>query len=496
MSEEDSQLFDFCEAALSDRDDGDGGGSDGGSATPDSSPLPPSPLPSTSSERSALGGGGGGGEEEGHDQGASSAATNATSILHACSQCTFKHKKFSLFACVYKKKGFPFAKTTDVTYERAKGQADITFPAQDVPVDIFDNTPVEMVCIHCCSKHHDAELKENNKTYFKKDGSPSSFWIRLCRDSKSRQMAGSHALFLLKLHEKANKNNTGVSSTDVYVDMKNNMVDKKKAWRSTTETLGGDNPFLWLFDGCPSCKKYPFRSRDWYRARRNVERNPNFSQWHCAACFQKWSWTEGRGKRLIVIGDADDSKGYSFAYKAGFSFAYAGHIDHKLEDKIQFLKTAEALTQLDGRDITISKDTLLEVIAACNDSVSKKFSIGKKEVREIKSKVVTDVELALRQVHLICQDGCPSMHRMGHPYCALDLSKSVVHDIEEAEFQFLIEVSAAMLDVEAVPVPAMSPAMKLKKEIMDSAGFKKARTLLKSMASTMLKRKREPDEFS
>ena len=175
-----------------------------------------------------------------------------------------------------------------------------------------------------------------------------------------------------------------------------------------------------------------------------------------------------------------------FDYEAGFSFAYTGHIDYKLQDMIQFLSKAKALTQLDGRDITISKDTLLEVIAACNDSVSKKFSIGKKEVREIMSKTLTPLEYVLRQVDLICEHGYPSMHRMGHPYWAIDLSKSVVHDIEEAEFQFLIEVSAALLDVEAAP--ACAATKELKSEVMHSDGFR--------MARRMLKRKREPDEFS
>lgn len=184
-----------------------------------------------------------------------------------------------------------------------------------------------------------------------------------------------------------------------------------------------------------------------------------------------------------------------FDYQAGFSFAYIGQIDLKLLNKIEFLKNAEALTQLDGRDITISKDTLHNVIAACSDSLSKKFSIGTTEVRAIRSKKVTTTTLASKHIQLVCLHTRPSMHMMGYPYLAFDVSKSVVHDIEEGEFKLLIEVSAAMLDVEAVPVPAMSPAMKLKKEIMDSAGFKKARTLLKSMASTMLKRKREPDEL-
>ena len=78
-------------------------------------PPPPPPLAAAASvERSALGGGGGseGGDEE-HFKGASGAATNASAEKHECVRCLFQSANFSMFANVYREKGFPFAKHTD-----------------------------------------------------------------------------------------------------------------------------------------------------------------------------------------------------------------------------------------------------------------------------------------------------------------------------------------------------------------------------------------------
>ena len=284
MSEDPDQVFDIFEAAFSverlalgdgGRDDGDGVGSDGGSAASNSSSASTLPLYATPVKRLTLGGCGGGGEEEGHDHGASSAATKPTKVLHTCSHCDLKDSNGALFACVYTKEGFPFARTMDHTYERAKCTADQTFPAQDVAVDTFDNTPVEYMCIYCCSKYHDAELTENNRTYWKNDGRPSSFWYKKANRSKKRIMAESSRRRRSRHRRRRRRrsrhpNNTGVSSIDAYRDMKK---DQKKAWRYP-ETLGGDSPFLWLFHGCSNCKTYPFRDRDWYQVKKKSACRP------------------------------------------------------------------------------------------------------------------------------------------------------------------------------------------------------------------------------
>ena len=238
------------------------------------------------------------------------------------------------------------------------------------------------------------------------------------------------------------------------------MLNRAMDW--ITE-LGGANAFMYLLYGCTYCQRYPVRTCDWYRVTRNVREDmpggtnmgEDIGFWHCAACFARWCWTTSGTKRLVVIGEADEHNGF----KPGYEFAYIGRTSVALENKIQFLRTANALTRLGGKMVT--KTTLLEVIAACSESVIKKFSKGMKEVHEIKSKIVLPTELDHRAVHLTCESRHLSMRRMGDPFLAVDVSKTQVHDIDETMFEFLIDVSAAMLDVEATaPTSRAKKAMK------------------------------------
>ena len=119
------------------------------------------------------------------------------------------------------------------------------------------------------------------------------------------------------------------------------------------------------------------------------------------------------------------------------------------------------------------------MIRECNESVSKKFSNGIKEVREITSIQVPDKFLESRSIHLVCEDRRLSMMRMGLPFQVVDLTKSEVDDIEPEWFEFLIEVSAGMLDVENAPASGKN-TKRMKWEITESDGFKLCRKKLKS----------------
>ena len=144
--------------------------------------------------------------------------------------------------------------------------------------------------------------------------------------------------------------------------MKNTLVLKATDW--VTE-LGGNNAFMWLMYGCASCMMYPVRSSDWYRVTRNVKTDEpgttfegkETGYWHCAACFDRWGWRKSGNTRLIVIGEADEDGGFIGEYE----LAYTGKPSQKLDNKIQFLKTAQVLTHIDGRDIKITKGILLEL---------------------------------------------------------------------------------------------------------------------------------------
>ena len=379
-----------------------------------------------------------------------------------------------MFANVYQEKGYPFAKHTDITVQQAIGQVE---QHSIVPVNWFDTKPVYFWCIQCCEEAHREHLEAEGKSYYKEDGRPSSYWLRQSRSSKNAKMSNKRVERVLKMHDEKT-NNTGVSSYEVYNAMQNNMLNRAMDW--ITE-LGGSNAFMWLLYGCTSCQQYPVRSSDWYRVTRDVKADlPGGTNegegtgfWHCAACFTRWNWATSGAKRLVVIGEADEHTGF----KEGYSFAYIGHASSALDNKIQFLRTANALTRLGGKPVT--KETLLEVIAACNESVFKKFSKGMKEVHEIKSKIVHPMELQERAVHLTCESRHLSMRRMGDPFLAVDVSKTQVHDIDIGQFEFLIDVSAAMLDVEAT-APNGAQTRRLKWKIMDSEGFQMGRRVLRS----------------
>ena len=286
--------------------------------------------------------------------------------------------------------------------------------------------------------------------------------------------SGSQGISASGTHDQKS-DNTGVSSYSVYKAMQDNMLNRAMDW--VTE-LGSTNAFMWLLYGCTS---YPVRSSDWYRVTCNVRADlpggtnagEDVGFWHCAACFTRWCWTTSGMKRLVVISEADEHNGF----KEGYSFTYIGRTSDALENKIQFLRTANALTRLGDKMVT--KETLLEVIAACNESVFKKFSKGMKEVHEIKSKIVHPMELQERAVHLTCESRHLSMRRMGDPFLAVDVSKTQVHDIDMAMFDFLIDVSAAMLDVETTQ-PTGKATKALKHKVMSSAGFSMGRRALES----------------
>ena len=118
------------------------------------------------------------------------------------------------------------------------------------------------------------------------------------------------------------------------------------------------------------------------------------------------------------------------------------------------------------------------MIRECNESVSKKFSNGIKEVREITSIKVEDDVLESRAIHLVCEDRRLSMMRMGLPFQVIDLNKSEVGDIEPEWFAFLIDVSAGMLDVENVPATGKA-TRKMKWQITESDGFQLCRKKLR-----------------
>ena len=68
---------------------------------------------------------------------------------------------------------------------------------------------------------------------------------------------------------------------------------------------------------------------------------------------------------------------------------------------------------------------------------------------------------------------------MGEPFLVVDLSKTDVCDIDQDRFNFMLDVAAAMLNLEETH-PSGKATKSLKWDIMQSDGFKLVREVLRS----------------
>jgi len=175
---------------------------------------------------------------------------------------------------------------------------------------------------------------------------------------------------------------------------------------------------------------------------------------------------------LVVIGESDPRSGF----KLGYEHAYIGHTTPPIENKIQFMRTAKALTVLDGRPI--SKETVLQVIEECNQSVHAVFRKGIAEAAVVSSTTVPQSKLDQLAVRLVCEDRRLSMQRMGDSYLALDMSQQQLAPIDINLFDFMLDVSASMLDLDLNQ--ASPQAKKLVHRIQESPGYVLARHVLRA----------------
>ena len=121
----------------------------------------------------------------------------------------------------------------------------------------------------------------------------------------------------------------------------------------------------------------------------------------------------------------------------------------------------------------------MEVIETANAAVLTKFRRGMREVKQVNSIDVTKDMLSKRAVRLTCEDRRLSIGRMGESFYSIDVSTSSVYNIEPNTFEFMLNVSAAMLDLDATH-PQQKSFKKIKHEVMMTDGFKYGRVLLES----------------
>ena len=185
--------------------------------------------------------------------------------------------------------------------------------------------------------------------------------------------------------------------------------------------------------------------------------------------------------RLVVVGFADEHSGFEPGYQ--FALIGGGHSD-SVTTKINFLKTATLLTQLDGRPV--SEEALLGALAALHQEVENKFSKGMNEVSVAWSKAVSQQELDMAQVDIICQNTALSLPSPGRRMLvikkdAIENRGEKVETIDPGELHYLLDLAASTYDIENTKVGAKATATKkIRNDMLSSEAFRLGRQAILS----------------
>jgi hypothetical protein len=188
-------------------------------------------------------------------------------------------------------------------------------------------------------------------------------------------------------------------------------------------------------------------------------------------------------RRLVVVGYASESGGF----EPGYSFALIGGSGGEADiitTKINFLKTATLLTELDGK--AVDEEALLGALETIQRRVEKKFSKGMDEVSVEYSKPVPKHVLDAANVDIICQDPRLSMPSPGRRMLVIKQSSiekngKKVETIDPAELSVLLDIAASAYSIEKVqPGKNAKPTKAIKNQILSSEGFALGRAGIRS----------------
>ena len=197
-----------------------------------------------------------------------------------------------------------------------------------------------------------------------------------------------------------------------------------------------------------------------------------FGYWLCGVCIEPWAWRKGASKRLVILGEATEEKGFS-SYKYG----YFGEQDKTIDAKVAFLQTARMLKTIGDEPLTTKR--LMDCIETINCSVEKKFAKGVKEVRMVQGREVSQADLDYRKIRLVCSHPSLSMVATGKAIQVIDLKlcDKTIEPLTKKEFNFYLDVCASALNIEDMWPKA--PTHKVAKQsILESEGFALGRTFL------------------
>ena len=326
------------------------------------------------------------------------------------------------------------------------------------------------------------EVVKDGKTIVKM----TSEWTRKKDQSCGKGMNKHHATLMCKLHDaKEPPAEDALTSEMIYEAHLDERVRKANDW---VTQLGGRRGVIFIFYGCIHCAMWTVGSNHWYRVLRRVAALSDNSttdgakvgDWRCCGCFGKWTWGDSGHMRLTVVGQASESGGF----EPGYEFALIGNEkSHPTNDppdiKINFLKTATLLTELDGA--VVSDDALLGALDAIQKRVEKMFSKGMDEVTVEYSKPVPQHKLDEANVAIICQNPRLSMPSPGRRMLVIKRSSiekngKTLKTIDSDEMSFLLDIVASTYGIEQIHPGRKAMSTKaIRQQILDSDGFKLGR---------------------
>ena len=193
--------------------------------------------------------------------------------------------------------------------------------------------------------------------------------------------------------------------------------------------------------------------------------------WRTPCCGKVWTWSEEGNSRLFVIGANPGSATFALA-----KYAYIGSdIPQKKENTINFLRGCQVAKAVGNMKYT--GENVLRVISMIADEVEKRL-VHLPEVVEIKACDVKNVNDQYGYSWaIVCEDERLSIRHVGKTIRVLNMNLATEKPkvLQLDEFNLLLSICAASLDIEQVQ-PNEGPAFKkIRNRFLWEDNYKKAR---------------------
>jgi hypothetical protein len=249
--------------------------------------------------------------------------------------------------------------------------------------------------------------------------------------------------------------------------------------------LGGECPFMWVLWGCTFCMCWTIAANSWYRAQRrartlkpeSASAGADEGHWRCPGCFEPWSWTLCGDMRMVVIGDGNPTSGFT---PGSYTFSYIGPVSEAVNNKMNFLKAAALLKELDGKSLTTSH--ILGALQVLHDKTNATFSRGMPEVSTKMSTVIPREKLDKHNIDIVCEHPTLSLRGQNLPYQVIDKRniKQEVNVIDEVYLDYLLDVAASAYDVDGMWSSLGDGGRRMYWKIHESEGFKAGRAAIRN----------------